>query len=1328
MRLVFLDPIHWDYTIQTVYDRPLGGSQSALCYLAEALARRGHEVVLLNHTTRPGVQRGVSCMNLSSPPAVIRALSPDVCIVLNGVLAPDSVRKLIGENVLLFFWAQNGHDQPASQDLNNPAVCCGYDGFILVSRWQQAQYLSHFPIDPNKTIVQENAVAPCFEGMYTPGDCVRLAKASPPLLAYTSTPFRGLKLLLEVFPEIRARVPGTRLRVYSSMKVYQFSEEEDAQRHGPLYRTCHETDGVDYRGSIVQSQLAQELRSVCALAYPNTFAETSCIAVMEAMAAGCRIITTQLGALPETTAGFGELIAPGDGYEQRFRDATVAFLQKLNSESALEVEERLRRQVDYVNTRCTWAHRAEQWQAWLRERCPHAGKGTQREPLPTGAPGTSAATDLAQVVALHQAGNFREAETGYREILRTNDASADACHLLGVIALQEHRYSEAVERIRRAITLRPDVAMMHSNLGVALKSLGRPQEALVRYQQALVVQPNYAEGHYNLGLLLHQQGDGEGAAAAYRRAIHFKSDYAEANNGLGQVLRELGRLDEAAAALQQALRHRPDLAEAHINLGNVQREQQKPDKAVASYQEALRLKPGLAEPHNNLGCLLHDQTKFAEAAEHFRAALRLKPDYLEAHSNLGYVLLDLGARDEAVACFQRALQLKPDSPEAYDGAGRALRAQGKLEEAVAHYRRALELRPGYVDAQYNLGSALQAQGRMEEALACFEQVLRTAPNLHEAHFARAVVWLLQGKFERGWPEYEWRRRMPRFDPSCFSQPVWDGSPFPGKTILLHAEQGLGDTLQFIRYAPLVKERGGTVVVACQQSLLGILARTAGIDQLVPRVFPLPPFDVHVPLLSLPGIFGTTAETIPARVPYLFADEGLSRHWQERLHRLPGFKVGIVWQGSRTFLGDESRSIPLARFAPLGRVPGVRLFSLQKGAGVEQLSEVRDCMDICDWGNELDEAAGAFMDTAAVMKHLDLVITSDTSIAHLAGALGVPVWTVLSAVPDWRWQLHRADCPWYPTMRLFRQSRPGDWDEVFERIARALRELVKQGLSAHGDALTRALQVIQQRWPDARSASTDEPVFVLAAGWRSGSTLLQRMLLKNCLVWGEPYGRLGLIERMAAPLAFFWEEWPPEEFLSHHPHWTGNLAEKWTANMFPSPKHLMEAQADFFRSLLGQPARERGYKRWGLKEVRYGIEHAVYLRWLFPRARFLFLVRNPYDSWSSYRRLGASVIRFVPEPNINTPEPFARHWLELARGFCERYAEVGGMVLKYEDVIAPSFDPRTIEDYLGFELDLSARNLKVHSAPPNKVDAAEMVRLSQIVGEFAKSLGYVGHSQ
>jgi hypothetical protein len=369
--------------------------------------------------------------------------------------------------------------------------------------------------------------------------------------------------------------------------------------------------------------------------------------------------------------------------------------------------------------------------------------------------------------------------------------------------------------------------------------------------------------------------------------------------------------------------------------------------------------------------------------------------------------------------------------------GNAQARLGRHEEAATSYRQAARLRPHYPEAHSNLGNALLEVGHVEEAARCYEEALRQDPEHPSAHWNRAWLRLLCGDFERGWEEYEWRWVTGNAAPRHFRQPVWDGSALWGATILLHAEQGLGDTVQFVRYAPWVKEAGGRVVVECQARLAPLVRTVAGVDEVVEAGSTLPPFDTHAGLLSLPRIFGTSVKTLPAEVPYFTLDATRIERWRARLAQAGGFKAGLVWAGSPTHKNEHSRSIRLSALAPLAAVSGVSLFSLQRGPQAAELASAPFPI------TNLEEQNNDILDTAASLTHLDLVIAVDTMVAHLAGALARPVWTLLAYVPDFRWLLGRDDSPWYPTMRLFRQPRPGDWAAVIARVAEELRNAARQ---------------------------------------------------------------------------------------------------------------------------------------------------------------------------------------------------------------------------------------------------------------------------------------------
>ena len=364
MKVMFVDP-GMAYTVDTAYAAPLGGTQSAACYLAEALAAAGHDIVLATNTRSLGVVRGVTCVGWNAVPTLaLREFRPDAVVMMAAAGEGQGLRQVFGERTRLILWTQHAHDQPAVKVLGSTVERDAYDGIALVSEWQKSQFVRNFGVDPARVRVLGNGASPAFCNLFAPGERIGAAKERPPVIAYTSTPFRGLDLLLRLFPEIRRRVPDTRLKVFSSMQVYQVSATRDAAKYGELYRRCRETDGVQYVGSLPQPRLARELRTVTAFAYPNTFAETYCIAALEAMAAGCRIVSSELGALPETTAGYAQLVPIGDrkDYDTAFVDALAS---ALNESLRGEDEQLLSRQVAHVNAACTWEVRAREWIAWL---------------------------------------------------------------------------------------------------------------------------------------------------------------------------------------------------------------------------------------------------------------------------------------------------------------------------------------------------------------------------------------------------------------------------------------------------------------------------------------------------------------------------------------------------------------------------------------------------------------------------------------------------------------------------------------------------------------------------------------------------------------------------------------------------------------------------------------------------------------------------------------------------------------------------------------------------------------------------------------------------
>ncbi len=544
-----------------------------------------------------------------------------------------------------------------------------------------------------------------------------------------------------------------------------------------------------------------------------------------------------------------------------------------------------------------------------------------------------------------------------------------------------------------------------------------------------------AIAHSNLGTALQRLGRSQDALASYDRALRLQPDYAEALNNRGIALRSLGRVEEAVACYDRALRLRPDYAEALGNRGNALQDLNRLEDALASYTQALRFAPNDIETCNNLGIVLRSLRRPEEAKAVFDRALQLMPGYLDALNNRGTALLDLRRPEEALADYGQVLRLAPDHADALYNRGVALQHLHRLDEALASYDQALRLKPEFIDAHINRGLVLQEFNRTEEALACYAQVLRLKPDLAEAHWNESLSRLVAGDFAEGWKKYEWRWQAEGF-PSPrrpFQQPLWLGlEPLRGRTILLHAEQGLGDTIQFCRYAQRVAALGATVLLEVQPPLKTLLAGLAGVSQIFAYGEPLPAFDCHCPLLSLPLAFGTRLDSIPQESCYLRGEPGRIAAWGHRLGGKTLPRIGLAWSGSAENMTDHKRSIPLGQFGKL-LTPQAQFVSLQKELREADRAELERHPEIAHYGDELFD----FAETAALAANLDGVVSVDTAVAHLAAALGKPVWLLLPFSPDWRWLLGRDDSPWYPTARLFRQDTPGDWDGVIARLAHKL---------------------------------------------------------------------------------------------------------------------------------------------------------------------------------------------------------------------------------------------------------------------------------------------------
>jgi tetratricopeptide (TPR) repeat protein len=496
-----------------------------------------------------------------------------------------------------------------------------------------------------------------------------------------------------------------------------------------------------------------------------------------------------------------------------------------------------------------------------------------------------------------------------------------------------------------------------------------------------------------------------------------------------------GRLQQAESLCREVLKAQPSHVDALHLLGVLEHQAGRSEAAIALICKAIYLSPNAAAFYSSLGMAFRARGQTTEAMRCYQQALERNPKFAHAHYNMGNLFRDMGQPDDAAACYRQALQLKPEFLDALSNLGLIHKSQGQLAEAIQCLREAVRLDPTGANGLVNLGIALKEQGELAEAGVCYEEALRLCPDHALTCWNRSLLRLLQGDFAGGWPDFELRWQAAGSMPRHADRPRWDGGPLEGKTILLHAEQSMADTLQFVRFATVVKKRGGRVVLECQPALLRLLAGVAGVDHVLPAGASLPPFDVQAPLLSVPSLLRATPETLGTLEPYLRPEAELVSHWHAQLAPLAGYKVGIAWQSDSADPDDQVGAIPLRHFEALAHVDGVHLLSLQTGSGADQIRPLRE-FTVLDLGDRFAHAGGLDEMAAAIM-NLDMVVTADTVVAHLAGALGARVWTVLPAVPEWRWQMDRPDSPWYPTMRLFRQRQRGNWAEVMQRVAESI---------------------------------------------------------------------------------------------------------------------------------------------------------------------------------------------------------------------------------------------------------------------------------------------------
>ncbi|WP_071516865.1 tetratricopeptide repeat protein [Geitlerinema sp. PCC 9228] len=564
---------------------------------------------------------------------------------------------------------------------------------------------------------------------------------------------------------------------------------------------------------------------------------------------------------------------------------------------------------------------------------------------------------------------------------------------------------------------------------------GNWQAAQRRYQQVLERDENQVDAWFGLGVVAYFQGNLSEAAICWQKVLAIDPQHVKALANLGLVYKTHRKYTEAIAKYQQALQQKPNSIELCNQLGSTFKAAGDTKAAMAQFRRSLAIQPN-ASAYNHIGQILVAQGKIEEGIAYYRQALQLQPNFAEARNNLGIALAQQEQFAAAIDCFQKALTDKPEAPEIHNNIGNTLQTQGQLAEAIAAYQKALQHNPQYEDAWVNLGNTYKQQQNLAAATESYTAALQTNPHHPRAHMGLAAIALLQGNWLEGFAEYEWRAQLPSHpldhratDKKNTNAALWDGSPLAGRTLFVYPEQGWGDTIQFVRYLPILARQGAELIFECPDPLRRLFSCLQPYVTLISPQEDLPAFDLYVPLMGLPHRLGTTLETVPNSVPYLEAPT-----WQgDAVFPSDRLKVGVVWAGNPENPMERRRSVPWEDFRALASIPGVVLYSLQTGVAAQQVADVPETIDL---GSQFAD----FADTAAAIAQLDLVISIDTAVAHLAGALGQPVWLLLPFAADWRWLLHRRDSPWYPTMRLFRQPQPGDWASVWQQVTDQLAQM------------------------------------------------------------------------------------------------------------------------------------------------------------------------------------------------------------------------------------------------------------------------------------------------
>ncbi|CEN56281.1 tetratricopeptide repeat protein [Candidatus Methylopumilus turicensis] len=648
---------------------------------------------------------------------------------------------------------------------------------------------------------------------------------------------------------------------------------------------------------------------------------------------------------------------------------------------------------------------------------------------------------LMKGYAFHQQGYLKDAQVIYQQILNRQPMHFDALQLAGAIALETKHYEQALSLLSKAIKLHPDYGLIHYNLGIAFQALNQFKSAISCYDEAIRLTPDFASAYSNRGDALQATNQLQAAIDSYNQAIDLNPDYFEAYSNRGNALQSLKQYQEAIASYEKAIRLNPHFAEAYSNQGNVLQELKQFETAVASYDQAIRLNPNYFEAYSNRGNALRKAKFYDIAIASHAQAIKLNPNYAEAYCNRGNVYLALSNLDQAIVDFNKAINLKPQFFEAYSNRGRAYLERRQYDKAMADLDKALSINPHYIPALIHRGNTIKDlkpinSTSAKQAMANYDKAINIDPEFADAYFNKALLKLLLGEYEEGWALYEWRWKGGDLALRNFSQSLWLGdTAIKDKIILIHVEQGLGDAIQFCRYIAMVEGLAPKqIILEAPEAIISLLSTLKNEVTLIKQGDAIPEFDLHCPMMSLPHAFKTNVSSIPAEIPYVFAEKNKTKEWRDKLGLKSPLKIGLVWSGSTTHKNDHNRSLLLKQLTPLLDLP-FEFHSLQKEIRPNDLDTLNALKQI----HQHQDALNDFSDTAALIENMDLVISVDTSVAHLAGVLGKKVFILLPFAPDYRWMLDRSDSPWYPTATLFRQPEIDDWKSVIHQVRLALHD-------------------------------------------------------------------------------------------------------------------------------------------------------------------------------------------------------------------------------------------------------------------------------------------------